>query len=167
MNSRILGSFLSIFSCLAVCGCTLKTIDTLEIGDMTTVNSKVLIATQASQFKDEVIAEIKKALGQKIFYIKVLDVKWLPSQSVDDYNAIVVLNRCMAGRPDPRVENFIDNIQDKNKLVVLTTGRLDSWKPESPGVDAITSASTMSEAGAVARTIADKVMAIIHSQKNI
>jgi len=98
MKSRLLGSFLSIFSCLLACGCTLKTVDTLKIGDMTTVDSKVLIATQASQFKDEVVAEIKKALGQNVFYIKVLDVKWLPSQSVDDYNAIVVLNRCMAGR---------------------------------------------------------------------
>ena len=51
--------------------------------------------------------------------------------------------------------------------MVLTTGRLDSWKPESPKVDAITSASTMSEAGVVARTIADKVMVIINSEKKI
>jgi len=34
-------------------------------------------------------------------------------------------------------------------------------------VDAITSASTMSETGVVARTIADKVMVIINSKKNI
>ena len=69
--------------------------------------------------------------------------------------------------PAAIVESFIDNIQDKNKLVVLTTGRLDSWKPDSPEVDAITSASTMSETGVVASTIADKVMVIINSQKNI
>jgi hypothetical protein len=61
----------------------------------------------------------------------------------------------------------MDNLQDKNKLVVLTTGGLNSWKPESPEVDAITSASTMSETGQVARTIAAKVMVIINSQKNI
>ena len=69
--------------------------------------------------------------------------------------------------PAAIVESFIDNIQDKKKLVVLTTGRLDSWRPESPEVDAITSASTMSETGVVASTIADKVMVIINSQKNI
>ena len=61
----------------------------------------------------------------------------------------------------------IDNIQAKNKLVVLTTGRLNSWKPDSPEVDAITSASTMSEIDPVARTIADKVMVIINSKKKI
>ena len=73
----------------------------------------------------------------------------------------------MAGRPDPRVESFIDVIPDKGKLVVLTTGRLDSWKPDSPEVDAITSASTMSETDSVAHTISDKVRVIINSQKNI
>ena len=165
--ARLLGSCILMICFLTSFGCTLKTVDSIETGDKTTVKSKVLIATQKSQFKGEVVSEIKKALGKNIFYIKVVDVKWLPNESVDHYSAIVILNRCMAGRPDPRVESFIDNIQDKNKLVVLTTGRLDSWKPDSPEVDAITSASTMSETGVVASTIADKVMVIINSQKNI
>jgi hypothetical protein len=152
---------------MASFGCTLKSVDTMETGDKTTAKSKVLIVTQRSRFKGEVISEIKKALAENVFYIKVVDVKWLPNESVDRYSAIVILNQCMAGRPDPRVEIFIDNIQAKKKLVLLTTGRLDSWKPESPEVDAITSASTMSETGVVARTIADKVMVIINSKKNI
>ena len=147
---------------LAFFGCTLKTVETIETGDRTALKSKVLIATQNSLFKDEVLAEIKKALGEDVSYFKVVDVKRLPNESVDQYSAFVILNSCMAGRPDPRVESFIDDIPDKGKLVVLTTGRLDSWKPDSPEVDAITSASTMSETDAVARTIADKVRVIIN-----
>ena len=148
-------------------GCTLKTVDTIETGDKTALKSKMLIATQNSQFKGEALSEIKKALGEDISYIKVVDVKRLPNESVDQYIAIVILNSCMAGRPDPRVESFIDDIPEKGKLVVLTTGRLDSWKPDSSEVDAITSASTMSKTDAVAREIADKVRVIINSQKNI
>jgi len=165
--SRQLGICLLMVCFMTSFGCTLKTVDTFETGDKTIVKNKVLIVTQKSRYKSEVVSEIKNALGENVFYIKVVDVKWLPNEAVDHYSAIVILNRCMAGRPDPRVEIFIDNTQDKNKLVVLTTGRLDSWKPESPEVDAITSASTMSETGVVARTIADKVMVIINSQKNI
>ena len=146
---------------LAFFGCTLKTVDTIETGDGTALKSKVLIATQNSQFKGEVLSEIKKALAEDVSYIKVVDVKRLPNESVDQYSAFVILNSCMAGRPDPRVESFIDDIPDKGRLVVLTTGRLDSWKPDSPEVDAITSASTMSETDAVARTIVDKVRVII------
>jgi hypothetical protein len=167
MMARLLGSCILMICIMTSFGCTLKTVDTIETGDKTTVKSKVLIVTQKSRYKGEVVSEIKKALAENVFYIKVVDIKWLPNESVDDYSAIVILNQCMAGRPDPRVEIFIDNIQAKNKLVLLTTGRLDSWKPESPEVDAITSASTMSETGVVARTIADKVMVIINSKKNI
>ena len=163
-------SRLLFFSCLAICGCTLKTVETIETGDKTAAECSVLIAAQKSRFKDKVVSdiksEIKKVRHNHVFYIKVVDVEWLPYESPDQYCAIVIINRCMAGRPDPRVEIFIDNIQDKHKLVVLTTGRLDSWKPASPEVDAITSASTMAQAGAVAETIADKVMEIIHSTLN-
>ena len=138
----------------------------MEAGKRDSLRGKVLIATQKSVFKRTVVSEIKDNLGDNVFYVKVVDVKWLPNEPVDEYSAIVILNRCMAGRPDPRVEGFIDNIQDKHKLVVLTTGRLDSWKPESPQVDAITSASTMSETTFIARSIADKVMDIMKLQDN-
>ena len=164
---RRLGCWIFMIGILISIGCSLRAVETSETGDETIAKSKVLIATQNSRFKGEVVSEIKKDLGDKVKYIKVVDVKWLPNESVDNYRAIVILNTCMAGRPDPRVESFIDNIPNKQKLVVLTTGRLDSWKPESPEVDAITSASTMSEAGVMARTIADKVLAIIKIQEKI
>ena len=138
----------------------------MEAGKRDSLRGKVLIATQKSVFKRTVVSEIKDNLGDNVFYVKVVDVKWLPNEPVDEYSAIVILNRCMAGRPDPRVEGFIDNIQDKHKLVVRTTGRLDSWKPESPQVDAITSASTMSETTFIARSIAAKVMDIMKLQDN-
>ncbi len=159
---RQLGCRILMIYFLISMGCSLKTVDTSETGDKMATNSKVLIATQRSRFKGEVVSEIKKVLDDKVKYIKVVDVKWLPNESVDNYRAIVILNACMAGRPDPRVESFIDIIQNKNKLVVLTTGRLDSWKPSSSEVDAITSASTMSDSAVVARTIADKVLAIMN-----
>lgn len=166
MMGRLGGRRLLFFACLVFCGCTLKTVETVETGDKTTTKCSVLIATQKSRFKDKVVSDIKNALKNYPFYIKIVDLQWLPYESADQYCAIVLLNRCIAGQPDPRVEIFIDNIQDKNKLVVLTTGRLDSWKPASPEIDAITSASTMSEAGAIADKIAAKVMAIIHSTLN-
>jgi len=47
-----------------------------------------------------------------------IDVKWLPNESADDFLAIVILNRCVAGRPDPRVERFVEDIPDKNKVIL-------------------------------------------------
>ena len=124
----------------------------------------MLISTQESKFKRTLVSEIKDTLGDKVYYLKVVDLKWLPNESMDDYSAIVILNRCMAGRPDPRVESFIDNFQDNNKVIILTTGQLDSWRPDSSEVDAMTSASIMSETTRIAQTISSKVLTIINSQ---
>jgi len=163
-------SRLLFLACLVFCGCTLKTIETIETGDKAAAECSVLIAAQKSRFKEKVVADIKSAIkkirNNHVFYIKVVDLAGLAYESPDQYCAIVLINRCMAGQPDPRVEIFIDDIQDKHKLVVLTTGRLDSWKPASPEVDAITSASIMSEAGTVADTIAAKVMEIVLARIN-
>lgn len=68
----------------------------------------------------------------------------------------------MAGRPDPRVESFIDREPQKNKIIVLTTGIQDSWKPDAPGVDAITSASVLDKSDQVAKSIVNRVLALIN-----
>jgi hypothetical protein len=158
------GSCLAMIGLLSFWGCTLKSVEPTEDGRRDTRNGKVLIATQKSEFKRSVVSEIKDNLGDNVAYVRVVDVRWLPNETPADFNAIVILNRCMAGRPDPRVETFIDELPDKNKVIVLTTGRLDSWLPDSTEVDAMTSASTMSATSPVARSIADKVLDIIDSQ---
>ncbi len=75
----------------------MKTVDTMENGDKTSVEIRVLVATQNSEFKRTVVSEIRNTLGGKAFYIKVVDVKRLPDESIDQYSVIVILNRCMAG----------------------------------------------------------------------
>jgi hypothetical protein len=97
-------------------------------------------------------------------YIKVIDVKKLPHESTGGYDAVIILNKCMAGRPDPRMESFIDDTTEKEKLVVLTTGRLGSWKPESPRVDAMSSASVMTQAAPIGKLLAEKALKIVKSQ---
>ena len=57
-----------------------------------------------------------------------------------------------------------DNIQDKEKVILLTTGRLDSWVPDSSEIDAMSSASAISATTPLARSIAGKVLNIIEAQ---
>ena len=152
---------------LSLLGCAVGTVDTIESGDRAAEQIRVLIATQNSDFKQAVIQAIRDKLEDNSGYIKVIDVKKLPYESIEGYHAIIILNECMAGRPDPRVESFIDDAPEKEKLIVLITGRLDSWKPESPRVDAMTSASVMTQATTIGQSLADKALAIIRSQQNI
>ncbi len=158
------GSCIGVALLLTLWGCALKSVEPIEDGRRDHRDGRVLIATQKSEFKRTVVSEIKDNLGDNVAYVRIVDVKWLPNETPEDFNAIVILNRCMAGRPDPRVETFIDDLPEKNKVIVLTTGRLDSWQPDSREIDAMSSASTMSATSPIARSIADKVLDIIDSQ---
>jgi hypothetical protein len=73
----------------------------------------------------------------------IVDVKNLKDEGARDFSAVVIINRALAGRPDPRVESYIDYEPQKNKIILLTTGILDAWKPDTEGVDAMTLASVI------------------------
>ncbi|MGD9080086.1 MAG: hypothetical protein PVG96_12130 [Desulfobacterales bacterium] len=160
---RIYGIFLFSLS-LVVWGCASQPVATVESGPPTPSKKKVLVVTQNSKFKRAVVSGIYDELDQNSIYLKIVDVKGLKNQSTSEFSAIVIINKCMAGRPDPRVESFIDREAQKNKIIVLTTGILDSWKPDAPGVDAITSASVLEKSDQIARSIANKVLLLVNSK---
>jgi hypothetical protein len=149
---------------LVVAGCASKPVATVESGPPSAYNRKVLVATQSSKFKQAVVAEIHDQLNQNSIYLKIVDVRGLKNQSGAEFSAVVIINKCMAGRPDPRVESFIDREPQKNKIIVLTTGIRDSWKPDAPGVDAITSASVLDKSDQIARSIVNRVLALVNSK---
>ncbi len=163
MQAKLLLPMILILFKLSLWGCAAGTVDTIETGDIRTQQSRVLIAAQKSDFKQAVIQEIRNTLENNSSYLKIIDVKKLPHESTTEYHAIIILNGCMAGRPDPRVESFIDDAREKEKIIVLTTGRLDSWKPESPLVDAMTSASVMNRATTIGQTLAGKALDVIRA----
>ncbi len=155
-----------IFLSLVVWGCASAPVETTESSPAAVLEDKVLIATQNTKFKQEVVSEIRKALNQNSIYIKTVDLKNLRYQSTHDFSAVVIINRALAGRPDPRVESYIDNEPQINKIVILTTGILDAWKPDTGGVDAITSALTINKSNKIAKIIVNKVLAIVEQNKN-
>lgn len=163
MDTKRMVRQLFIWICLVLWGCASQPVATIESSQPAVSNKKVLLATQNSKFKRAVVSEIYNELNQNAIYIKIIDVKGLKNQTADKFTAVVIINRCMAGRPDPRVESFIDREPQKNKIIVLTTGMLDSWTPDAPEVDAITSASVLDKSDQVARTIVKRVLAMVNS----
>ena len=165
MDIRKLCRQFLIFTSLVVWGCASAPVETTESGQPAVSKGSVLIATQKTKFKQTVVSEIRKALNQNSIYIKIVDVKNLRYQGTQDFSAVVIINRALAGRPDPRVESYIDNEPQKNKIIILTTGILDAWKPDTAGVDAMTSASVISKSDKIAKIIVNKVLAIVKQNK--
>ncbi len=146
-------------------GCALKTMETVEMGDRMNRERRVLIAAQSSEFKDAVIAKITNALEQDLGYLKMIDVTKLADESADDYNAIVIVNTCVAYRLHGSASNFLENVQDRGKIILLTTAADERKEYRPERVDAITSASRMNKADEIADAIVVKVRAVLESNR--
>ena len=127
------------------------------------VKKKVLMAIQESQFKKAVILKVKEFLQEDGYFVKTISLKGLSGESTDNYQAIVIVNTCWAWRLNGHVRKFLKNTPDdeRKKIVLFTTADSKSWQPELTGVDAITSASRMSEAGRIADSIINKVRILL------
>jgi hypothetical protein len=123
------------------------------------IEKKVLIATQESPFKKAVISRVEEALQKEGYSLKSIGLKELSGESAGYYQAIVIVNTCRAWQLNGQVRRFLKNIpvNEKRKIVLLTTANSKNWHPKLPEVDAITSASKMSEAGDVAQYIINRV----------
>lgn len=127
------------------------------------VKKKVLMAIQESQFKKAVILKVKKSLQEDGHSVKIINLKELSAESTDNYQAIVIVNTCQAWRLNGHVRKFLKNIpeDEREKIVLFTTANSKSWRPKLTGVNAITSASKMSEVDHIADSIINMVRILL------
>ena len=95
--------------------------------------------------------------------MKVIDLKKLTEESITHYSALVIVTTCKMGRLNRRARKFFKHLQkkDEGKIILLATAGDEKYEPKVGQVDAITSASEMEKAGAVAERIVAKVRALL------
>jgi hypothetical protein len=124
------------------------------------LEQKILIATQGSEFKDEVTVIISEHYTLKPVFIKVTDVKGLTEIDPNDYNAIIVIHTWENGKPPLVVAEFIErNMVYKEKIVMLSTSGNGSFKMTD--VDAISGESILKNAETLSEKVIHKVDAIL------
>jgi hypothetical protein len=104
---------------------------------------RVLIATQASDFKNAVVEGVVAQLKGRPVNIQVIDVTKLLKVKVDDWDVIVVLHTWENWQAEAGAKLFIEQQPNLNKIIVLTTSGDGNLKMQ--GVDAITSASLLQD----------------------
>jgi hypothetical protein len=133
-----------------------------EAFDVNNPSSKdhILIATQGSEFKDSVVRQVVSTLKAKSVYIKVIDVSDLPGVKEADWTAIVILHTWENWKPQKDVKLFIEQINDKQRLIVLATSGQGNYRIE--GIDAITSASKLTEVASKSEEITKRVERLLN-----
>lgn len=136
-----------------------KTITALE----PVLLKQVLIATETSRFKEALVTQVAEVLCQdrQPLLVKLINLNSLATESIQDYQAIVLVNSCRAWQPSSTVREFLRKLNDtdKKKLVVLTTANSGKCDLGVAGVDAISAASKHTGIAAVSQAVVDKIRA--------
>lgn len=101
----------------------------------------ILIATQQSEYKDEVTKKVVDYFKQYDLNIKVIDISNLGKINEEDYTSIAVIHTWEYSKPPQEVKNFIQIVKDKDKVFTLSTSGDGNYRSEE--VDGISAASRM------------------------
>ncbi|WP_282179372.1 hypothetical protein [Maribacter stanieri] len=121
-----------------------------------TLDKKLLIATQGSDFKDKVTSDIVDHFKSDSVYIEVVDVESLNDIDPNDFNALVIIHTWENWKPPLSVQSFIDMYgNESNKIIVFTTSGDGDYTMKR--VDAIAGESKLSEAPLFINKIIDRL----------
>jgi len=123
----------------------------------------VLVASRSSDFKEALVAELGEALGSAGVTQVTVGVDDLKEIDAADYDAIVVISKCIASGLDPKVRSFLDRQNEQTNIIAVTTSGDGGWLPnmEDREFDALSSASRMTDVDALAEDVLAKVNACL------
>ncbi len=86
------------------------------------LETKVLIASQGSRFKDSLVQGVLRHYQKDSIYFKVIDVYTMFTVDIDKWDALIIINSWEYGSPPRNVKKFIKNYPDQlDKLIILST----------------------------------------------
>jgi len=121
-----------------------RKIDSFEVNNFV-LNTKILIASQGSEFKITLLNNIVDKIDNDSTYIKVIDVSLLNELEPNNWNAVIIINTCIADKINKDVSQYLAKSQNEIPIVLFITAGDGRWKPNNLSVDAISSASRMSK----------------------
>lgn len=118
---------------------------------------KLVIATQQSNYKDQVIAQVIEDLENEEINILITDVTRLEELNDSDWDALVILTTVESSQIQENSYNFLENHKnDFDKIGVVYTADSNDWNDNDLGIDAIASSSSNSNVEECAQAIIDK-----------
>jgi hypothetical protein len=139
-----------------LCGCAARAVQPLKVGP-TAADKRVLIAAESSEYKDAVVDAVVDGLQKYPMVIRVIDISQLDAAISTGYDAVVVFNTRMAWRMNRRVDDFLQQAEQKERIILFSMAADPEWGPELTGVDAITAASNPDRSGRAAEDIIERV----------
>lgn len=125
-----------------------------------TLTTKVLIATQGSDFKNAVVTNIVNQYKLDSVFLNIIDVNRIGNVNAEDYQAIVILHTWEYGKPPSAVKKFLEqNSEYRDKTIVFTTSGEGTNKMAE--IDALTGESILENASDHSDEIIERINKLI------
>jgi len=124
-------------------------------------DTKVLVASQGSPFKDSLVQGIIRHYDKDTIYFKVIDVYTLFTVNINKWDALVIINSWEYGSPPRNVKQFIkDHPNGLDKLIILST--VGSSHITLKDVDVISGESIIEKTPQYTDIVVNRLNQIIH-----
>ena len=125
---------------------------------------KVLIATQGSEFKNNLLENILQKLDNDTIYLSVIDCTSLQKENASEWNAIIIIHTTKAHKIPRYVSRFLGSLQDFSNIVLISTSGGGDEVITEFEIDAISTASRMSDTRNIAAHAIAKVERILQRE---
>ena len=119
----------------------------------------LLIASQGSDYKNEIVANVVNEFKDKDIKIKVIDVTTIGDEDVQDWDAFLIMHTIEIWEPEENAKSFLDANYDSENMVVLATS--GSGDIQMDGIDGMTGASIMENVQDKSNVIISKLIPLL------
>lgn len=131
-------------------------------GTSASPSQRVLIASESSTYKDQLVSALVSRLQLRKLDAKVIDLAGLADINGADWGAIVMVHTWENDLPPTPVIDFLTRTPQARQIIDVVTSATGTEK--IPGIDFITSASVMDEIPAQVTEIDSRIAALLKSK---
>ncbi|MEO0293533.1 MAG: hypothetical protein ABIN61_04830 [candidate division WOR-3 bacterium] len=124
--------------------------------------TKILIASQGSEYKNLLVDTLTTRLRNKNFYVKVIDISSLKEIHQEEWDFEILIHTTEAWRVPEPVREFLGRVKNPNEVILVITSGVGSWKPEGFNVEMITSASKTFDIPEISNKIMDRINSLLN-----
>lgn len=134
-----------------------------QVGD-SNAPVKILIASQGSEFKEDLSKKILQKLESDSTYISVIDCTTLKDEDAAEWEAIIIIHTTKAHMIPRYVSTFLEGLTDYSNLVLISTSGGGDEVITEFEIDAISTASLKSLTDEISTLTISKIENIIHDE---
>jgi len=115
-------------------------IEPFQVGTDNAEN-RILIASQGSEFKNNLVDKIIVQLEGNQNYLSIIDVTALGNENDEEWDAILIIHTLQIHEMPEEAITFLSEVEDISKVMLVSTSGAGDDRVEGFDVDAISSAS--------------------------